>query len=301
MLRFALPFALVACAPEYGAMTSTVSDSAPAVSDSLPSGESAELPQVDTLEACAQPESGVPFTPVEVNVHILLDISSSMTGERWDELLGFGRQLKHEDPSARIGLSMFPVDGYCGAGEPVVVAGEYDDSLAVSDAVYFTRPAGATPMGAAIDALVGRPELQTADRDHAVLLITDGVESCDGDPADAIRALVSQEQAVSLRIMGIGTFAHTEAALQELADLAAPTTSNTDLLTAATGDEVRALFDEMSTSCRFEVDEPVSEVELDGASVGDFSYDPVLGQVQLSPASCEAYRESPCKSLAFRR
>lgn len=299
MLRYLLPFALIACAPEYGSLTS-LSD-ATAEGETLEAGAEVEdgVLGIAAAGACEVGLAGVPWETVEPNVHLVVDISGSMQGQRWNELLTFTETLATTEMPARLGLSLFPADGFCGAAEPQVVAGEVDGPSAIADALHFSRPAGATPMGAALAALVGRPELQSSDREQRVVLLTDGVESCNGDPAEAIDALVHQDEPVSLRIVGLGTFSHTEERLQELADLAAPTTADTELLTASTADELEALLADLSASCRFAVEESVSEVMVDGHSVSDFAYDEALGQVILGEEACEAYQQSSCHDLTL--
>jgi hypothetical protein len=295
MFRYLLPLTLLACAPEYQGLTSMTEGEGvvSSVTDSLAPASA------EGLEQCGPSLAGLPWEVVEPNVHLLVDVSGSMQGRRWDELVSFTETLTDRAMPARLGLSLFPADGYCGADEPQVVAGEVDGPAAIADAVHFSRPGGATPMAAALDALVGRPELQAADREQRVVLLTDGVESCDGDPAEAIDALVHQDEPVSLRVVGLGTFPHTDVELQALADLAAPTTADTTLLTAASARELEALLDELSASCRFAVDAPVSQVSVDGRLVEDFAYDEGLGQVILGEEACEAYYESPCGSLTL--
>ena len=151
MFRYLLPLTLLACAPEYQGLTSLVEGS-----------EAGEVSVVDGSEEgvfstaheapgeCGASLSGVPWEVVEPNVHLLVDISGSMQGTRWDELIGFTETLATRDLPARLGLSLFPADGFCGAAAPQVVVGELDGPSAIADAVHFSRPAGATPMGACL-------------------------------------------------------------------------------------------------------------------------------------------------------
>src|SRR5438105_107167 len=77
-----------------------------------------------------------------------------------------------------------------------------DNSRAITDAVTQARPYGLTPLTAALRAaferLRGRPE------PRRIILVSDGVESCGGDPCAAVRDLRASGIDVTFDVVGVG-------------------------------------------------------------------------------------------------
>ncbi|MCO4746445.1 MAG: VWA domain-containing protein [Proteobacteria bacterium] len=253
--------------------------------------------------------SDVRVTEVEPNVMVLLDMSGSMEGERW----GHVRQAFDAgslDASPRVGLSLFPTDGFCGVGEPVVEVAAEDAATAIEDALWFSEPTGATPMGAALNQLVGRPELQDSTRDNIVVLLTDGTESCDGHVDEAIRALVGQQVPVQLRIVGVGTFEHVDAHLQSLVELTRITTPNARLMKADEPGDLIEAFGAAQRTCRLTVNEPFDGVRVGAVDAqvcrsehcdSGYDYDEGTGELRLIGETCAAYLDDPCGTVQLGR
>lgn len=157
---------------------------------------------------CGSAEYGLDAPP---NVLILLDRSGSMDEEldgstKWeiartaitDSIGGWGSSI-------RFGLGLFSncAVGECAPGTIVVPCG--DDT--VDDIISLLATAercSTTPIASSLEALVGEPLLADRDRRNAILLVTDGMDSCDGDPSGPAGELASQDPPVPTFVVGFG-------------------------------------------------------------------------------------------------
>lgn len=99
-----------------------------------------------------------------------------------DLLATFGGQLA-------FGLQIFPGASSCAAGT-INVAPAAESAVAINSALSATFPSGQTPLGSTFDA--ARAFLQSKKRvgvPQVIILITDGMESCGGNPVAAASKL----------------------------------------------------------------------------------------------------------------
>lgn len=103
----------------------------------------------------------------------------------------------------RFGLVTFSSDGSCGAGNVRVdIANNNEADL--RSIIDSTNPRGSTPIGDTLADLVGHPALQSTQHPNYVLLVTDGMETCDGNPVAAARDLYQQTPRVKSFVVGFG-------------------------------------------------------------------------------------------------
>ncbi len=148
--------------------------------------------------ADAQPKCGA-----APELLLVVDRSGSMTGmtggkSKWSHATTAVKNLTSKYATQiRFALMVFPGTGDCGAGS-VNVAMALNNQGAISTFLAATFPTGKTPLGASLAAahayLSKRPSGKTS---RAVLLITDGSETCGGKALDQVKAMAA---------LGIKTF-----------------------------------------------------------------------------------------------
>jgi hypothetical protein len=157
---------------------------------------------------------------VEPNMLIVLDRSGSMD----QRIGGFGSERKWNialdavdtltaqyNGRIRFGLYLFPgTDQACNQGaqcQPGVAAVNIDDDTGGDINAYLADTGTClfgTPMAATLDDVLNYTPLEDPTRPNYVLLITDGEENCDADPADPIGDLLSSTPSVQTYVVGFG-------------------------------------------------------------------------------------------------
>jgi hypothetical protein len=176
-------------------------------------------PEASAGDAAAAADVAEPAAPRTVNLEIVLDDSGSMgqlvdTGETrleaakrvLDEVLA----AIPTEPGVNVGLRIY---GHLGdntdAGRPIsceaselIVPVSGVDRAAIAQSVAPLVPVGWTPIALSL----GRAESDFPDpaegTTNAVVLVTDGLETCGGDPAAAAGALVSGEKGIVTHVIG---------------------------------------------------------------------------------------------------
>jgi hypothetical protein len=145
---------------------------------------------------------------------IVLDRSGSMgksvpgTGKsRWAVAAdAIGKMLTKYDAKIDFGLSLFSACGSKGCMPGIVDAGIPSSSATISSKIAATSLCSSgkneTVIGGTLQALVGNPSLQVADRANVVVLITDGQDNCGGGGAAAAQALLGQPVPVATYVVG---------------------------------------------------------------------------------------------------
>lgn len=157
--------------------------------------------------------------PAEVNVELILDVSGSMgqlvdTGETRMEaakrVLNDVLAVVPEQPGINIGLRIYGHEGdnseagrlvSCQSSELIVpVSGV--DRAAIAQQVAPLVPTGWTPIGLSLERSAA--DFSTADTGatNAVVLVTDGLETCGGDPATAAAALLTGNENITTHVIG---------------------------------------------------------------------------------------------------
>jgi hypothetical protein len=98
---------------------------------------------------------------------------------------------------------MYSSDGDCAPGNIDVGVADMTAS-AINNALGASAPNGRTPTGDTLAALVGYAGLADPTRDNYVLVITDGMETCNGDGVAAVTALRAQTPEVKTFVVGFG-------------------------------------------------------------------------------------------------
>ncbi len=144
----------------------------------------------------------------EPNVLVALDRSGSMLEDgKWNQAVDAITQLTRTfEFRIRFGLLAFPWGGRCDVSAPgAVLAGVAPlNGPAIRDqlARAFPQQSNKTPIGGAIDASVNYYfQLQDPNRRSFIVLITDGMETCNGNP---VRSAQNAFQGAGLPVYVIG-------------------------------------------------------------------------------------------------
>jgi hypothetical protein len=191
-----------------------------------------------------------------VNVEIIVDSSGSMAGEtdtgaiRMDSAKQVLRQVVDalpETPDVNVGMRIYGHEGdntdagravSCESSELVVPIDQVDKD-ALLEQVEQLQPVGWTPLGASLEKAGEDFPSDATDATNAVILLTDGIETCDGDPAGQAEALYSGANQITTYVIGFATTPEDQASLEKIASA-----GGGDLFSAAnTGQLMSALFE----------------------------------------------------------
>ena len=211
-------------------------------------------PQAEAPEARACAEGDGPPVPAPRRVLLMLDASGSMAGRQGgqtklaiaqDALLEFATRL---DTDVQTALRVYGHRGgnrpqdkaeSCRATELVQPFAPHDPA-AFEAAVRAVQPRGFTPIAASLEAAArdfraGSP----TSEGNIVYLVSDGIETCDGDPAAAARALRASAIGVVVNVVGFDVDADAERALRGVAEA-----GGGDYVAARDRDELVAVFNQ---------------------------------------------------------
>lgn len=204
---------------------------------------------------CPGPDGAQPFDLVErdQNMLLILDASGSMAGSAG------GGQTKME--AAREALERyvtgtpdlvnlgFMVYGHrgsnqeadrpesCAGVETLADLGEVDFET-FPDVLRGFEPTGWTPVAGSLEA--AREVFADRGEDaNRVILVSDGEETCDGDPVAAAEALAAEGVEVTIDVVGFGVEADEEDQLRAIAEA-----GGGDYTTAQSGADLRGYFDD---------------------------------------------------------
>jgi hypothetical protein len=172
---------------------------------------------MDPHRAAAQEEAGA-----QVNVELILDSSGSMadvtnTGEpRIDAakrvLNDVVDAIPEDRPEINVGFRVF---GHLGNNEEsgraescqssdltVPIDGVNKEALRAQVADY--APVGWTPIGLSLERAGGDFPAASEEVVNAIILVTDGLETCDSDPCAVATALKGSDAAVTVYVVGLG-------------------------------------------------------------------------------------------------
>ncbi len=176
-------------------------------------------------------------------VEIVFDASNSMWGQMEGQAkITIAKQIVADALDAlpgdlELGLRVYghryPRELYnCTDSELLVPLGT-ETGVRVREAIASFRPRGQTPLAYALAQVVH--DFGDFAGERAVVLVTDGIESCGGDPTAAARELARRDTTVHVIGFGLGNAADEDAA--SLAAIAHA--SGGRFLTARTGEELR--------------------------------------------------------------
>lgn len=167
-----------------------------------------------------------------VNVAVLLDASGSMAGEvnggQKMELAKSAIQKYAADlpEGSNIMLRIYGHEGTgsdedkamsCASNEVVYDLGDYDEQK-FSDSLNQFAPAGWTPLAGAIEAAEEDLMEQKGDNVRNVIyVVSDGIETCDGDPVAAAASLSGSDIQAEVNIIGFDVDNEGQKQLEEVA------------------------------------------------------------------------------------
>jgi hypothetical protein len=194
-------------------------------------------------------------TSIEQNVLLVLDSSGSMAADDGAGTVkidaaraALERYAYGVPPNYRLGLEVFGHRGSndesgkaesCAGIDIVAPLGNLTADTA-ADALNQFQPTGYTPIAAALqrapEAFAG-----TEGAGNRVILVTDGIETCDGDPVAAAAALKQAGIAVTVDVIGFDVEGEADqAALRAIAEATGGTYTN-----ARDAAELNAYFDDL--------------------------------------------------------
>ena len=167
-----------------------------------------------------------------VNVAVLLDASGSMAGEvnggqKMDLAKSAIQKYAADLPEgSNIMLRIYGHEGTgsdkdkamsCASNEVVYDLGDYDEQK-FSDSLNQFAPAGWTPLAGAIEAAEEDLMQQKGDNVRNVIyVVSDGIETCDGDPVAAAASLSGSDIQAEVNIIGFDVDNEGQKQLEEVA------------------------------------------------------------------------------------
>jgi len=190
--------------------------------------------------ATAQDAPATPTDPTQagtgtVNVELVFDSSGSMAQEisagvtRIDAAKDVLNGVIDAIPE-REGVNVgFRVYGHLGSNQEadraescqsteLVVPIEGVNKQALRDAVASYQPVGWTPLTLSMQRAAEDFEAPAENEVNAIVLVTDGLETCGGDPCAVARALAESEAQVTTYVIGFGLTQEEQTTLQCIAD-----------------------------------------------------------------------------------
>ena len=182
------------------------------------------------------------------SVQIVVDASRSMWGRmNGAPKMSVAKDILHDvsywfpddlDLALRAYGSMSPSDSNNCADSTLLVPFAAENREPIRHAIAGLRPLGQTPIAFALRQ--SSNDFGSLQDDRAVVLVTDGIESCGGDPVQAARELRSQGIKVHVIGFGLGSVADEDwASLQAIADA-----SGGHYVTAGSAEELKAALEQ---------------------------------------------------------
>ncbi|MEM8915073.1 MAG: hypothetical protein AAGC83_04500 [Pseudomonadota bacterium] len=159
-------------------------------------------------------------------LYVIYDSSNSMWGElpdgsrKYEVARTAMRALMDFDVGSRdVALRMYghTRQGDCGDSALVVPFGTLGSvSGAILEATEQVTPKGRTPIDRSLRAALE----DFGGRSGSILLISDGIESCDADPCALVREWADQDISITVHVVGLGLEGEEREAMQCIADAA---------------------------------------------------------------------------------
>ena len=221
-------------------------------SEAEPTGDAEPTEPPQTPAPAERPSETEPEAQGTVNVELILDVSGSMaqaldTGEtRMDaakRVLGGVVAAIPERAGVNVGLRIYGHEGdnseasravSCASSE-LVVPVEGVEKADLEDAIAALQPTGWTPIALSLERAAEDFPDAGDDTTNAIVLVTDGLETCGGDPAAVAGRLRQGDGAIATHVIG---FALTGEEQQLLAGIAEA--GEGQLLGAQNADELGA-------------------------------------------------------------
>lgn len=248
---------------------------------------------------------------VQANFLIVLDRSGSMEEKlpsgpsKWSLATAAVKTVTATNQtSIRFGLSMFPGAAKCSEGTNSVAVGDSTAAL-VSQALPATAAGSGTPIGAALVLASKRPELTDMTRANFVLLVTDGIENCGGDPASAVRAMAAR--GIKTYVVGFGADVDATRLSQLAVEGGTARLGTTKYYQADDQASLNAAFGQIAqgaSGCDFKLAKPPADlkkifVAVDGNLINrdtnkqmGWDYNDMTGRLTLYGGACDVVQKS---------
>jgi len=208
------------------------------------------------VEVAALHEGRPALSLNERAVEIVVDASRSMWGQIDGKAkMAIAKEILHDastwlpddlDLALRAYGSTSPSDANDCSDSALLVPFGSDSRLPVRQAISELRPLGQTPIAYALNQTAG--DFASLEGERTVVLVTDGLESCGGDPVAAAREL--RWQGIMIHLIGFGL---NNSADEDTASLRAiAEESGGHFLTANSAEELRAAL-EVTVGTRYRV------------------------------------------------
>ncbi|MEO1249701.1 MAG: hypothetical protein AAFW76_07655 [Pseudomonadota bacterium] len=159
-------------------------------------------------------------------IYIIYDSSNSMWGElpdgsrKYEAARTALRALVEEDFGGRdLALRMYGHSRADDCSDSALVVPFGEPSAVrrpVVEAMEATRPTGRTPIDRSLRAALD----DFGDRNGSIILISDGIESCDADPCALVREWQDRDISISVHVVGLGLQGKDREAMQCIAEAA---------------------------------------------------------------------------------
>lgn len=215
-------------------------------------------------------------TPASANLLFILDASGSMWGRVEGEpkavvakevMSGLVRQLPAD---ARAGLIAYGHNrkGDCMDIESLVALGPLDRDAMIKQ-IEGLNAIGMTPLTASVQQAI--EQLRQTEQSASIVLVSDGLESCGGDPCDAVRAARQSGVDFRLHVVGFDLGDTDTGQLQCMADA-----GGGRFFSASNADELAGALDQAVQVEPEPVVETTGAIELtvtkNGEPIGAFTY-----------------------------
>jgi hypothetical protein len=184
-------------------------------------------------DATSTPAAGQP--PSAINAELIFDSSGSMAQEvapgqsrieAAKEVLSDVIDAIPEQEGVNVGFRVYGHEGSnqeadraesCQSSDLIVpIDGVNKDALRAAVSSY--EPVGWTPITLSLERAAGDFEAPEENERNAIVLVTDGLETCGGNPCDAARALAEGEVDVTTYVIGFGLTQEEQQTMQCVAD-----------------------------------------------------------------------------------
>ncbi|WP_067724795.1 VWA domain-containing protein [Oceanobacillus damuensis] len=169
------------------------------------------------------------------NIEILLDSSGSMGFYAGDKTRmqvakeAINEFVKNTPEEANVSLRVYGHEGTgddadkalsCATIEQVYGFAPYNESD-FQAALNLFEPAGWTPLAAAMEASnEAMKDLNSEENTNLIYIVSDGIETCDGDPVKVAEQLAASNAKPIINVIGFQTDAESQEQLQKIAEVA---------------------------------------------------------------------------------
>jgi len=277
---------------------------------------------------CGQQTFPLSINALEPNVMLVVDDSGSMkemlgTQAKWDVLKAAVVQLvSRYDGKVNWGLSIFPdpsSNDSCAPGKVDIPVGPGNKMSIVSRIQPMTLNdiGGSTPTETTLQAIAKNGGLNDATRANYVLLMTDGLPTCnqDGRVTPQITAMYRARPTIRTFVVGIGDGTNSDPTeLNAWADAGhtARTGAATKYYQANDVNQLQSAFDSIIAgiaSCNYQLTSPPSDPNLlvpylDAAPVPNdpkngFTYDAAAKTITFNGTSCDKLKTGAVTKVEF--